>query len=157
MLAAMNPGKRKPAPRPPHGCPIRYSVGALGDRWTLLIVRDLMFYGRRRYGEFLTAGEGIATNILADRLARLEGDGIVAKARDPANQTRNVYTLTEKGRDLLPVLLAMIDWAEKYDSKTEVPGPYARRLRRDREQLSATVLKEIDEKDHEVLNPVPDS
>ena len=154
MLSGMNTGKRKPALRPPHGCPIRYSVGALGDRWTLLIVRDLMFYGRRRYGEFLTAGEGIATNILADRLARLESDGIVVKARDPANQTRNVYTLTEKGRDLLPVLLAMIDWAEKHDSQTEVPGPYARRLRRDRAQLSATVLNEIDEKDREVLNPV---
>ena len=73
----------------PHGCPIRYSLGLFGDKWSLLIIRDLMFKGRHYYGEFLNAGEGISTNILADRLARLEVAGIIAKhvATITANHT----------------------------------------------------------------------
>ena len=113
----------------PHGCPIRYSLGLFGDRWSLLIIRDLMFEGRRYYGEFLNAGEGISTNILADRLARLEVAGIIAKHPDPNHGKKIVYGLTDKGLDLMPVMLAIIDWSERYDEKTEVPPEFIKKLR----------------------------
>ena len=84
-----------------HGCPIRYGLGLFGDRWSLLIIRDLMFKGRCHYGEFLSAGEGISTNILAERLERLETSGIVTKSRDPLHGKKFVYRLTDKGLDLI--------------------------------------------------------
>lgn len=112
-----------------HGCPIRFGLGIFGDRWTLLIIRDLMFKGRRHYGEFLNAGEGISTNILADRLARLEAAHVIAKRPDPSHGRRFVYELTEKGKNLMPVMLAIIEWSERYDEDTEVPPEFTKKLR----------------------------
>ena len=91
-----------------HGCPIRFGLGIFGDKWTLLLVRDLMFKGKRHYGEFTDPEENISTNILADRLARLVENGIVDKRRDDEHRARFVYSLTEKGIDLAPMMLAMI-------------------------------------------------
>src|SRR5262245_6657415 len=92
-------------------CPVHFALEVFGDAWTLLVVRDLMFKGRTTYTDFLRAEEGIATNILADRLVRLERDGIISK-------NDGGYRLTEKGCDLLPILLEIIAWSAKHDPRT---------------------------------------
>ncbi|AIW15925.1 helix-turn-helix domain-containing protein [Vibrio tubiashii] len=117
------------------GCPVRFGMSQFGDKWSFLILRDLMFKGRHYYQEFLEAGEGISTNILASRLADLESNGLISKKRDTVKRSKFVYTLTDKGIDLLPMMLAMIDWSEKYDTKTEVPSDFIRTLREEPERL----------------------
>ncbi|MBE9397142.1 helix-turn-helix transcriptional regulator [Pontibacterium sp. N1Y112] len=122
------------------GCPIRFGMSQFGDKWSFLIIRDLMFKGRKYYSEFLEAGEGISTNILASRLADLEHNGIVSKRQDAVKRSKNIYSLTEKGIALMPMMLAMIDWAERYDDQTEVPAEFARKLRQTPEALQKELL-----------------
>ncbi len=126
-----------------NGCPIRFGLGILGDKWSLLIIRDLMFKGRRYYGEFLSAGEGISTNILADRLARLEDADIIHKTPDPAHGKKIVYCLTEKGLDLMPIMFSIMDWAEKYDDQTEVPREFIKELRNQPKSLRRKILASL--------------
>jgi DNA-binding HxlR family transcriptional regulator len=116
-------------------CPIAYGLDFFGDRWSLLIVRDIAIYGRRYYGQFEAAGEGIATNILASRLRQLVEDGIVEKLRDPEHGSRRIYRLTEKGIDLLPTVVEIIRWSAKHDPDSPVTEEYLRRARQDREGL----------------------
>jgi len=97
-------------------CPVANVLDLFGDKWSLLVVRDLVL-GKIRYGEFAQSMEKIPSNILADRLKRLEAAGVVAKTVYCAKPLRHQYELTEKGRDLVPVLEAMVDWAAKH-----VPG-----------------------------------
>ena len=85
----------------------------LGDRWTLLVLRDL-FWGKSRYGEFIASPEGIPTNILAERLVRLEENALLSKRPYQDNPTRYEYKITKKGRELLPMLLALAKWGEKH-------------------------------------------
>ncbi len=101
-------------------CPVSCSLDLLGDKWTLLVVRDLLL-GKKTYTEFLKSPEGIPTNLLAERLKRLQAAGIVDKSRYQERPVRHAYHLTEKGRDLRPVLLAMINWGNKY-----IPGTVTR-------------------------------
>ena len=115
----------------PNQCPIRYGVGVFGDRWSLLIIRDMMFCGSTRFQDFLNASEGIATNVLSDRLSRLEGQEIISRQKDPDNGRRVLYELTEKGKDLLPVMLAVIGWSEKYDPETMISSEMGERIRTD--------------------------
>ena len=103
----------------------------IGDRWKLLILRDIALKGARRYSDLLGAGEGIATNILASRLIQLEDAGIVNREQDPKNAARTIYSLTPKGVDLIPTLLAMIAWSAQWDPETEVPAKFERALRAD--------------------------
>ena len=126
-------------------CPINFVLETFGDKWTLLVIRDLMFHGKRYYGDFLVSAEGISTNILADRLQRLERDGVIDKEIDPDNRSRVIYRLTEKGKDLLPVMLEITAWSGKYDSKTNAPAPLLKALKRDRRPLIAKILSNLDE------------
>jgi len=96
-------------------CPLNASLEMLGDRWSLLIVRDMMVRGFRTYKEFLGSHEKIATNILADRLRRLEAYGIIASQRDPGDGRKSIYSLTQKGIDLAPVLTEMVLWAAAHE------------------------------------------
>lgn len=112
-------------------CPIHFALEVFGDAWTLLIVRDMMFKSKTTYTEFLRAEEGIATNTLADRLARLERDGIVEAGGQPSGG----YRLTAKGVDLLPILLEIISWSAKHDPATAAPRGFVRRVRTDRARL----------------------
>lgn len=116
-------------------CPVTFALDRVGDKWSLLIVRDLMFRGMQTYGEFLGAGEGIATNVLADRLKCLESEGILEKSRDPENKRRVLYRLTGKGFDLTPVLLEMIRWSAKHDAHTGMPKEIISMLENDRDGL----------------------
>jgi len=103
-----------PASPPRSACPIANALDLLGDRWTLLVIRDLLFVGKRRFGEFLSSPEGIPTNILSDRLRRLEESGVVEKVPYQDRPARYEYQLTAKGRDLFPVLRSLIDWAARH-------------------------------------------
>jgi DNA-binding HxlR family transcriptional regulator len=96
-------------------CPINASLEVLGDRWSLLVVRDLIFAGYRTFNEFLNAGEGMATNVLTDRLAKLAEAGIITKRPDPEDGRKWLYGLTRKGLDLAPVLLALSKWGTKHE------------------------------------------
>jgi DNA-binding HxlR family transcriptional regulator len=97
------------------GCPLNASVEMLGDRWSLLIIRDMMLRGFRTYKEFMECYEGIATNILADRLRKLVAYGIITAKPDPLDGRKLVYTLTAKGIDLAPVLTEMVLWAAAHE------------------------------------------
>jgi DNA-binding HxlR family transcriptional regulator len=94
-------------------CPVSRTLDVLGDRWSLLVVRDLI-RGKRRYAEFLASREGIPTNILADRLKRLRAKGIIRARRYSARPPRVEYELTPKGEDLRPIVGAMVDWGVKH-------------------------------------------
>lgn len=122
------------------GCPISIALETLGDAWSLLIVRDLMFKDKRTYNEFLQAGEGIASNILAERLRRLEAAGIIEKRRDAADARRFVYRLTSKGMDLAPVLVELVIWSARHE-QTDAPPAVVRAMRSDRDAFIADVRK----------------
>jgi DNA-binding HxlR family transcriptional regulator len=106
----------------PHrsGCPIATTLDLVGDRWSLVIVRD-MLTGKRRYGEFLASPEGITTNILADRLKRMEETGLIARTPYQRRPVRHDYALTEKGETLRPVLQEMCMWANRHFRDTWTP------------------------------------
>src|SRR5258705_1886429 len=114
MLLCLVPGKNS-TPKRRSGCPLNASVEMLGDRWSLLILRDMMLRGFRSYKEFMECYEGIATNILADRLRKLVAYGIIATKPDPSDGRKVIYRLTEKGIDLAPVLTEMVLWAAAHE------------------------------------------
>ena len=96
------------------GCPVSLGLDIFGDRWTLLIVRDLMFNGKRHFRELLHSDEHISSNILADRLKMLVAEGILSKAEDPSHTQKVIYSLTEKGIALLPILMQISEWSFRY-------------------------------------------
>jgi DNA-binding HxlR family transcriptional regulator len=124
-------------------CPISNTLDILGDKWTLLIIRDLMFKGKRTYGEFLQSEEKIATNILADRLLILEKNGIVEKRAFPGNKAKNLYKLTPKGVDLMPILLEIILWGDKYFEIPERVQRLAGEIRKDRNGMIKEISKRL--------------
>ncbi|WP_054179536.1 winged helix-turn-helix transcriptional regulator [Trabulsiella odontotermitis] len=101
-------------------CAVNFGVEIFGDRWSLLIIRDIVFAGKKTYGEFLKSEEGIATNVLASRLSSLEKEGIIRKTPSPNDGRKDFYVLTEKGLDLIPVVLNIVLWSAKYDLKSYV-------------------------------------
>ena len=120
-------------------CPISFALDIFGDKWTFLIIRDMMFKGKHSYGDFLLSEEGIATNILADRLSLLEQTGIVVKSVDPSHGSKFIYMLSQKGIDLLPVLVEVIMWSAKHDKDTAADVSFVNRVKRDK----AGLVKEI--------------
>jgi len=97
-------------------CPISCSLDVFGDRWSLLIIRDIMLRGKLSYGEFLQSEEKIATNILVSRLKVLEAENILAKRVSPTNKSKFIYSLTRKGIDLLPIIIEIMDWGARYNA-----------------------------------------
>ena len=122
-------------------CPINYAMEIFGDRWTFLIIRDLMFKGKSHYKEFLLSEEKIATNILANRLQLLEENNIITKKIDPSHGSKWIYSLTPKGIDLLPLLVEMIVWSAKHDKKTAADKAFVKKALTNRDKL----LHEINE------------
>lgn len=102
-------------------CPIACSLDLIGDRWTLLVIRDMMFFGKQRFEEFLESPEGISSNILANRLKSLEEMGLVEKQPYSNHPRRMNYQLTERGKSLRPVLKVMTAWGLKHISDTKIP------------------------------------
>ena len=103
----------------------------LGDRWTLVVLRDLVFLRKQRYQELLDSREGIATNILAARLKQLEASGLVTRRADPAAPRRFLYAPTPKALDLLPVLFELMRWSARHNPGTHVPPRFMRRINED--------------------------
>lgn len=138
----MIPPMPKSAARRQHrsGCPISMALELLGDAWSLLIVRDLMFKDRRTYNDFLTGGEGIASNVLADRLRKLEEANVIEKRRDPEDARRFLYRLSRKGIDLAPVLVELVIWSARHE-QTDAPPAVVRSMRNDRAAFLADVRR----------------
>ena len=124
-------------------CPINFALEIFGDKWTLLIIRDLMFKGKHFYGEFLLSEEKIATNLLADRLLLLEANGIVCKSSDPSHKQKIKYKLTKKGIDLVPLLIDLIMWSAKHDKKTAVEAVFVKNVKQDRIGLISKISKNL--------------
>jgi DNA-binding HxlR family transcriptional regulator len=111
-------------------CPIANTLDLVGDKWTLLVVRDLLFFGKRRYQELAASPEGIPSNILADRLKRLGRAGLIEKAPYQQRPVRYAYALTDRGADLRPALLALIRWGNRHIPGTCRPTPAQARTAR---------------------------
>src|ERR1700688_1905103 len=119
------------------GCPLNASVEMLGDRWSLLIIRDMMLCGSRSFKEFLNSHEKIASNILADRISRLKAHGIITTQKHPSDGRKLIYLLTAKGIDLAPVLTEMVLWAAAHEDTGN--QPLVRQMRADKEKFLAGV------------------
>jgi DNA-binding HxlR family transcriptional regulator len=124
-------------------CPISFGLDIFGDKWSLLILRDIMFYHRTRFKDFAPQ-ERIATNILTDRLNRLEKAGLIDKRRDPQLKNQNIYSVTSQGKDLLPTLIEMTLWGLQYDPKSLASKQYIQRLKSEKRQLALEVAHSID-------------
>ena len=130
---------KKRYPKRRSGCPLNASVEMLGDRWSLLILRDMMLRGFTTFKQFLGSYEGIATNILADRLRKLQAHGIIAARRDKSDGRKLFYSLTAKGIDLAPVLTEMVLWAAAHE-KTENQA-LVKLMRQDKQQFLAEIRR----------------
>jgi DNA-binding HxlR family transcriptional regulator len=119
------------AAKPRSYCPINLSLEIFGDSWTLLILRDLMFGGKRHFRELLQSDEQISTNILADRLKLLVDHGILTKADDPSHKQKAIYSLTEKGIALLPIVVQIGAWGSRYVPESKKLDPRARAIVRE--------------------------
>ena len=126
-------------------CPVNFALESIGDQWSLLILRDMIFRGKRSYNEFLNSEEGFATNILAARLVGLEKQGILIKEVDPEDRRKNVFILTQKGLDLVPLIFEMMLWSAKYDSKSEarrITG-LIEKIRSNNRKVSEKIMQDI--------------
>ncbi len=116
-------------------CPISTALDIFGDKWSLLILRDLIFKGKNTYGAFLESEENIATNILANRLAMLESSGIITRKPHPESKAKVLYGITAKGIDLIPVLVEIIVWSEKYHQVHPDAVKFAKAVKKDKQGL----------------------
>ena len=128
------------------GCPVSISLETFGDRWSLLIIRDLMVRGYKTFKDFQESGEGIATNILANRLRKLEAAGIITADVESTDGRRVNYRLTEKGIDLAPVLLELLIWGAKHED-TGAPCAVTENMARNREAVLAEVRRRWENQD----------
>jgi DNA-binding HxlR family transcriptional regulator len=134
------------------GCPVNVCLEVFGDGWSLLIVRDLMVRGYKTFRQFQESGEGIATNMLADRLKKLESSGIIESEIEPTDGRKVNYRLTQKGIDLAPVLLDLLIWGARH----EQTGPSCSiilKMEKNREEILAEVVRRWRERDSTPLIP----
>lgn len=124
-------------------CAISAALDIIGDKWSLLILRDLMFTEKRSYGELQACEEKIATNILASRLQGLEANGLIRKTPDPANGRRILYFLTQKGIDLLPVIIELRGWAEKHYPGMEGCASEVKITDKNRKEVLREIMKKL--------------
>jgi DNA-binding HxlR family transcriptional regulator len=125
-------------------CPLSCSLDIWGDKWSLLIIRDLMYAKQCTYGDFLKSGEGIATNILASRLATLEENKMIEKLEHPDSKAKVLYKLTRKGIDLLPIVIEINLWAEKYFPIPEDRKAMLKEVKRDKTGFIISVMKQLE-------------
>lgn len=121
-------------------CPINFALQTFGDGWSLLLIRDLLFTERRTYTDFLSAEEGMATNVLAARLKQLQADGLIRRQGSGRGAS---YALTEKGLDLLPTMLHLISWSARHDPRTAAPPEFIARIRRNPEVVASQMRKQL--------------
>lgn len=124
-------------------CPVSNALDVLGDRWTLLVIRDMLFMNKHEYREFLTAPEGIATNILSDRLKRLVCAGIIDLAKHPSHKNKKLYYLTQQGKDLMPILLELVRWGVTYRATRDMPKARFDRMQRNPKKFMQQILQQL--------------
>ena len=126
-------------------CPISSALDIVGDRWSLLIIRDLIFYQKKTFSGFAQSSEGIASNILSDRLNRLEEMGILSKGKLPRNKKTNIYSLTERGIDFLPIIVEYILWSAKHlpHHIASEAREFARAVQQDKEGVVDGIRKKL--------------
>ena len=128
------------APSPPRSsCPINFGLEIFGDQWTLLILRDLLIQGKSTFRAFQASDEGIASNILSERLKRLEAAGLITRAPSETDRRVTIYKATEAARDLIPVLVEMSYWGATHDAATGAPPAFKAAYRADRAGLIAAI------------------
>ena len=126
------------------GCPINLTLEVLGDRWSLIVIRDMMFGNRRHFRELLSRNEeGIASNILADRLKRLLAEGVITRADDPTHRQKAIYSLTEKGIELLPVFAMIGAWGRKWLPVTQALSVRAELLEKGGPSMWTDFMEEL--------------
>lgn len=128
-------------------CPTNYAIEHFGDKWSLLIIRDLMFKEKRHYNEFFESEEKVSTSVLGDRLKNLEQSGIISKGQDSVKKSRIKYSLTAKGIDMLPFMVDMISWSGKYDNETEAGDVFLAQAKDGRDFLLKSIREKL-EKEH---------
>jgi len=144
---------RKPsARRHRSGCPVNAALDLVGDKWSLLIVRDVMVRGYRTFREFQRSGEGIATNILTDRLRKLEGGGILVREPAAEDGRSTHFRLTAKGIALAPVLLEMLIWGAHHE-ETDAPCAVIEQIERNRAAVIAEAVRRWEQRDPTPLIP----
>lgn len=116
-------------------CAINFSLENFGDPWSLLIVRDIVYFGKRIYGEFLASDERIGTSVLARRLRELEKRGIIVKKNSRVDKRKAEYRLTDKGLDLIPILFDLTEWGAKHDPKSGASRKWITAIRKHRKDI----------------------
>jgi DNA-binding HxlR family transcriptional regulator len=124
-------------------CPINFALETFGDMWSLLIIRDIVYFGKKTYSEFLESEEGIATNILASRLAHLEQAGILVRQPHDTDKRKELYSLTEKGLDLIPLLTEMAAWGARHDPQTAAPQDWIALVEAKKEKMNRLVRQTV--------------
>ena len=124
-------------------CPVSCSLDEWGDKWSLLIVRDLMFKKQCTYGDFLKSAEGIATNILAARLQAMEENKLIKKLDHPDSKAKVLYQLTQKGIDLFPIMVEINLWADKYFTIPEIRKPMLKAIKKNKVEFIKSSMKEL--------------
>lgn len=127
-------------------CPLSCSLDVFGDKWSLLIIRDLIFYKKGTYNDFLKSEEGIATNILASRLKALEENGIIEKSAHPESKAKILYRLSKKGIDLLPIIVEIYIWSDKYFSMPLEIKQLIKEAKKDKDKFVKQITKELKSK-----------
>ncbi len=124
-------------------CPLTYALDIFGDKWSLLILRDIVFREKCHYQEFLNSEESISTNILADRLNKLQDHGLIQKSKDPNNKKQNIYSITDKSKDLIPMMVEIVSWSAKYDTNTGVSEEMKGKILNHKEEFIQMTLDKI--------------
>lgn len=124
-------------------CPVNFGLEHFGDKWSLLVIRDLMFKGKRHYNEFFESAEKVSTSVLGDRLRSLEESGLISKGKDDVKKSRIRYSLTEKGIGLLPMMVDIIVWSGMYDKETEAGADFLKAANENRAQLLSETFKKL--------------
>jgi DNA-binding HxlR family transcriptional regulator len=133
-------------------CPVSSSLDIFGDRWSLLIVRDLMLYKTRTYGDFTKSAEKIATNILASRLQVLEENGIIVKLPYPDNKVKGLYKLSPKGVDLIPALIEIALWGGKHLSNDDQCSPFLKVVKKNKAKFLKDTMAKLSAEDEATID-----
>lgn len=125
-------------------CPVTFAANIIGDPWSLLIARDIVFHGKRTYSEFFASDEYITTSMLADKLAHLESEGLLAKTADDGDKRKALYSITDKGLDLfIPILVEMANWGVAHNSRTVPNSAWVKQAAVDKPKLVALVRQTV--------------
>ncbi|MEL6694939.1 MAG: helix-turn-helix domain-containing protein [Bacteroidota bacterium] len=124
-------------------CPVSYAMDLFGDKWSLLIIRDIVFYDKQFFKEFRSSKEKIASNILSDRIKKLESAGILVSEIYEKQRSQKVYSLTQKGIDLVPVLVEIMIWSAKYDNELAITPEFLEAMEHDREGLISRIKAKL--------------